>query len=137
MVYSVPQNKELMRVFRDMDKVEHLGSGVPRILAHYPRTVYQFTPNFIRLVLPYAEGFDQTTGQAGNQAGDQAGRLLQFCATSRSVSEMMPYLGLNHRPYYRNTVLLPMIRSGKLTPTIPYKPSSPKQRYIAVKPEVN
>ena len=61
MGYSVPQNKELMRVFRDLDMVEQLGSGVPRILAHYPRTVYRFTPNFIRLVLPYAEGFDQAT----------------------------------------------------------------------------
>lgn len=27
--YSVPRNKELMRVFRDLDLVEHLGSGIP------------------------------------------------------------------------------------------------------------
>ena len=33
--YSVPRNKELMRVFRDLDLVEHLGSGVPRILRNY------------------------------------------------------------------------------------------------------
>lgn len=29
--YSVPRNKELMRVFRDLDLVEHLGSGIPQI----------------------------------------------------------------------------------------------------------
>lgn len=135
MGYSVPQNKELMRVFRDLDMVEQLGSGVPRILEHYPRTIYRFTPNFIRLVLPFAEGFDQATGQASDQASgqasDQADKLLRFCVSPRSVSEMMQYVGLAHRTYFRNTLLNPLIASGKLAATIPDKPSSPKQRYIA------
>jgi ATP-dependent DNA helicase RecG len=64
MGYSVPPNKELMRVFRDLDIVEHMGSGIPRILEHYPRSVYHFTTNFIRVVLPFAEGFEQETGQS-------------------------------------------------------------------------
>ena len=127
MGYSVPQNKELMRVFRDLDMVEQLGSGVPRILEHYPRTIYRFTPNFIRLVLPFAEGFDQATGQATGQAED----LLAFCIDSRSTKEMMEYLGLSHRENFRDTLLLPLIASGKLALTIPDKPKSPKQRYIA------
>ena len=63
MGYSVPQNKELMRVFRDLDMVEQLGSGVPRILSSYPKTAYHFSPNFIRLVLPFEEGFEVLTGQ--------------------------------------------------------------------------
>lgn len=33
--FSVPRNKELMRVYKDLDLVEHLGSGVPRILESY------------------------------------------------------------------------------------------------------
>lgn len=28
---SVPRNKEIMRVFRDLEIVEHLGSGIPRV----------------------------------------------------------------------------------------------------------
>ncbi|WP_333873712.1 RNA-binding domain-containing protein [Methylobacter sp.] len=129
MGYSVPQNKELMRVFRDLDMVEQLSSGVPRILEHYPRSIYRFTPNFIRLVLPYAEGFEQVTGQADE--------LLQFCAVPRSTKEMMQHLGLSHREHFRDTFLLPLIASGKLAPTIPDKPSSPNQRYITVKPEAS
>jgi predicted HTH transcriptional regulator len=138
MGYSVPQNKELMRVFRDLDMVEQLGSGVPRILEHYPRSIYRFTPNFIRLVLPYAEGFEQATGQVTGQATgqvtDQADELLQFCAIPRSTKEMMQHLGLSHREHFRDTLLLPLIASGKLAVTIPDKPSSPNQRYITVKP---
>lgn len=99
------------------------------ILAHYPRTVYRFTPNFIRLVLPFAEGDDQAT--------DQADALLQFCITPRSTKEMMQHLGLSHHPHFRNRLLLPLIASGKLALTIPDKPKSPKQRYIAVKPGVD
>ena len=141
MGYSVPQNKELMRVFRDLNMVEQLGSGVPRILAYYPRSIYHFTANFIRLVLPFAEGFDQVTGQdtgqATGQATDQADALLQFCVVPRSTKEMMQYLDLSHREHFRDTFLLPLIASGQLAPTIPDKPSSPKQRYITVQPEGN
>jgi predicted HTH transcriptional regulator len=31
--YSIPRNKELMRLFKDLQLVEHLGSGIPRILS--------------------------------------------------------------------------------------------------------
>lgn len=70
------------------------------------------------------------TGQVTGQASDQADKLLKFCATPRSVSEMMQHLGLSHRTYFRNTLLHPLMASGELVPTIPGKPSSPKQRYV-------
>ena len=109
--------------------VEQLGSGVPRILAHYPRTIYNFTPNFIRMVIPFSEGFEQDTGQDTGQVE----KCLRFCETSRSTKEIMHHLGLKHRESFRNTILLPLIASGQLALTIPHKPLSLKQRYITVK----
>lgn len=50
--YSVPRNKELMRVFRDLDLVEHLGSGIPRILRAYGKDCFRFTENFLRMTFP-------------------------------------------------------------------------------------
>jgi len=50
--YSVPRNKELMRVFRDLELVEHLGSGVPRILRSYGKECFKFTENFLRMTFP-------------------------------------------------------------------------------------
>ncbi|MGE4503444.1 MAG: helix-turn-helix domain-containing protein [Thiomicrospira sp.] len=70
---SHPQNKVLMRVFRDLDMVEHLGSGVPRILQFYPKSSYVFLNNFTRVVFPYAEGFTTT-----DQATDQDGKINFF-----------------------------------------------------------
>ena len=49
---SKPRNRELMRVFRDMDLVEQIGSGMSRILAAYDRSIFKFTPNFMTVTLP-------------------------------------------------------------------------------------
>lgn len=46
---SLPRNKELMRVFRDVEMVEALGSGMLIILRKYDRNSYEFMPHFIRL----------------------------------------------------------------------------------------
>lgn len=50
--YSIPRNKTLMRVFKDLGMVEYLGSGMPRILKAYSRDAYIFSSRFIRTVFP-------------------------------------------------------------------------------------
>ncbi|HAV54903.1 MAG TPA: transcriptional regulator [Aequorivita sp.] len=47
--FSVPRNKELMRVFKDLELVEQLGSGIPRILEHYGKESFSFSENFLRM----------------------------------------------------------------------------------------
>ena len=49
---SVPRNKELMRVFSDLDLVEQLGSGIPRILDSYSKDCFQFSENFLQMTIP-------------------------------------------------------------------------------------
>lgn len=51
---SSPRNKELMRVFRDVEMVEALGSGMRRILDVYDRSNFVFLDNFIRVAIPFA-----------------------------------------------------------------------------------
>ena len=48
--YSIPRNKTLMRVFKDLGMVEYLGSGMPRILKAYSEEAYIFSSRFIRTV---------------------------------------------------------------------------------------
>jgi len=50
--YSVPRNKEIMRIFRDLRLVEQLGSGVPRILQTYSYECFRFSENFVRMTFP-------------------------------------------------------------------------------------
>lgn len=41
-----------MRIFKDLDMVEYLGSGIPRILKTYTKECFIFTDNFVRMVFP-------------------------------------------------------------------------------------
>ena len=50
---SIPRNKELMRIFRDVELVESLGSGMPRILESYGRECFTFMEHFIRFTVPF------------------------------------------------------------------------------------
>ena len=74
---------------------------------------------------------DQATDQDSDQATDQAGRLLKYCTEPRTSKEMMAFLGLSHRPHFRESLLTPLLASGQLTMTLPDRPKSPKQRYVA------
>lgn len=61
--YSAPKNPELMRVFRDLKLVEHLGTGVRKILKKYNKDVYHFFPHFIRVSIKYNQNqFEYDSG---------------------------------------------------------------------------
>jgi len=54
---SMPRNRELMRVFRDMELVEQIGSGMSRILNAYDRSVFEITPSFTIVTFPFEKAF--------------------------------------------------------------------------------
>ena len=47
---SIPGNKELMRIYRNMEMVEQLGSGLPRILKSYREECFHFADSFTPIV---------------------------------------------------------------------------------------
>ncbi|MDR2547347.1 MAG: putative DNA binding domain-containing protein [Lachnospiraceae bacterium] len=57
---SMPRNRELMRVFHDVDLVEQLGSGMSRIMEIYDQSIFTFEDNFLIVTFPYTEGFSTT-----------------------------------------------------------------------------
>ncbi|WP_054112548.1 RNA-binding domain-containing protein [Marinagarivorans algicola] len=126
--YSIPQNKELMRVFRDLELVEQLGSGIPRILQTYSPAIYHFSPSFIRVVFNFAAD-DNATMQATMQATPQAEAVLAFCKSPQSRTQIQEHLGLKNRDHFRKAILQPLLESGVLLQTLPDKPTSPKQQF--------
>ena len=50
---SMPRNRELMRVFKDVGLVEQLGSGMSRILKYYDRDIFEISDHFIKVVFPF------------------------------------------------------------------------------------
>ena len=52
---SVPRNKEIMRIFKDVELVESLGMGIPRIVKAYGRDCFKFSQNFMKMIFPIAK----------------------------------------------------------------------------------
>ena len=50
---SLPRNRELMRVFRDVEMVESLGSGMQRIMRKYTKDNFEFGDNYVRMIVQY------------------------------------------------------------------------------------
>lgn len=65
--FTKPINRELMRIFKDVELVEHLGSGMGRILPVYGRESFQITESFMRVV--FYKTFQETA-----QEPDATGR---------------------------------------------------------------
>lgn len=52
---TAPRNKELIRVFKDVDLIENIGSGVLRILDAYDKSCFKFMDHFLRVSFKYKE----------------------------------------------------------------------------------
>jgi predicted HTH transcriptional regulator len=58
--------------------------------------------------------------------------LLEFCSIPRTRDEIQQHLGFANRDYFRKNILNPLLESGHLRMTIPDKPNSKNQQYVAV-----
>jgi len=144
--YSMPRNKTLMRVFKDLDMVEYLGSGMPRILKAYPREAYTFSTHFIRATFPISEealaledevlkGEAITSGaQSGVQSRAQSRAqseavLLALTDTPRSAMALTGILGLDTKTGALKRVIKVLLEQGLISYTLPEKPGSRLQKY--------
>jgi len=90
--YSVPRNKEFMRIFKDLEMVEHLGSGLPRILKAYPQDCFIFTQNFLRINFPInKQAAMKSTGKSsGKGTGKGSGKtettILKLLSTEPEMT---------------------------------------------------
>lgn len=136
--YSVPRNKELMRVFKDLEMVEQLGSGVPRILEYYGKACFHFSENFLRMEFPASERVTessttqvtpQVTPHVTPHVTPQVEKLLNVIDDTHNSQELMEMLELVNRKYFRKSYLQPAVNAGLIELTIPDKPRSSKQQY--------
>ena len=91
---SSPRNKELMRVFRDVDMVEALGSGMLRVGKAYTlKRIFSFTPNFIRTTIKFHSqkksslpNIDQVLGSVNDDFGNVNGSVISSQPTQRQLN---------------------------------------------------
>ena len=72
---SMPRNRELMRVFKDVGLVEQLGSGMSRILKAYPKDIFEVSEHFIKAVFPIENAQEMPIIANGNENGNINGDI--------------------------------------------------------------
>ena len=107
-----------------MNKVESLGSGIPRILRAYGEDCFKFTDNFIRITLPIS-----VQEHVSDHASLQVEKLVSILTGEMGRSELQELLSIKNRDYFRTDYLNPAISNGYIELTIPDKPNSQNQKY--------
>ena len=108
----------------DVELVESLGSGIPRILRAYGEDCFKFTDNFIRITLPIS-----AHDHASDHASVQVKKLISILTREMGRAELQELLSIKNRDYFRTDYLNPAIDQGYVEPTIPDKPNSQNQKY--------
>lgn len=70
---SMPRNRELMRVFKDLGLVEQLGSGMSRILQSYDRSIFEISDHYIKAIFPFSIPANDGNVAIGDNNGDISG----------------------------------------------------------------
>jgi len=136
--FSVPRNKELMRVFRDLGLVEQLGSGIPRILETYSRDCFTFSENFLRMAFPspemdYSGDIPQVTPHDAPHDTPHdtpyVDQLIALLEGEMHRDEILEKLGLRDRKNLRENYLNPAFEAEFIEYTLPKTPKSKYQKY--------
>ena len=110
-----------MRIYRDLDLIEQLGSGLPRILKSYDKSCFYFTEKHIRTTLPM------------EQVTEQIEKLISVLNDDMKLSELVTKCEIKHRPTFLYNYIQPALEIGLIEMTIPEKPKS-RLRYIFISP---
>lgn len=115
-----------MRIYKDLELVEQLGSGIPRIIEHYDKGSFHFTENFLRMIFPASE-------QVTTQVTTQLAALLKVFAGEHTRQDLQDKLNLANREHFRKNYLQLALNEGLIELTIPEKPNSNNQKYRLTK----
>jgi len=129
-----PKNPKIAKFFKEIGRVEELGSGV-RNIYKYNKIYSGAAPEFMegdvfRTMIPLKpQAGEQASEQASEQGEDSTRKILEFCKIARSRSEIQDFSGIKSRRYFIEKILNPLLKGGLLKLSIPNKPTSPNQKY--------
>ena len=133
------RNPVLVTVMETLGETENRYSGIPTIRfamknRNLPEPV--FADRRSEFVVTLYNGEHGAAGSVGDEdvkeanVQDEKG-LLKFCRTPRSRSEIIAYLNIASGQYALRRYLDPLVECGAIRMTLPNKPRSSKQRYVA------
>lgn len=118
---SMPRNRELMRVFKDVGLVEQLGSGMSRILKVYDKSIFQILEHFIKVVFPFTDVINKNKNVLGDEFGDEFGDEIGDDVVLKLIAEQPAITAkeLSHKSSFSTRKISRIVKelreSGKIT----------------------
>jgi len=136
---SVPfqKNPLISKFFLQLGLVEGIGSGlinITRYLPYYAHGAwaeYQEGEVFKTIIHLVVSTPPVTPPVPPPVAGERALSILNFCREPKTREEIQTMLDIKNKKYFLKEILKPLVEAGYLSLTIPDKPNSRFQKYIA------
>lgn len=144
-ISSVRRNPIIADLFHRMKYMERRGSGLKKILSEtkkLPGYTEQMKPEFYSTSVDFRVVIKNNnynmSSDTGHDTRHDTGHderiisLLNFCSVPRSREEMQIYIGISSREHFSTKILRPLLETKQLEMTIPNKPKSKHQKYVAL-----
>ena len=90
--YMSPKSPQLMKIFRDLGFVEHMGTGIIRILSKYDSSIFSFSSNFIKVAIPYSfktnsEVINENSIDNFKEISKRQKRIIEIIRNNASITQ--------------------------------------------------
>jgi len=104
---SMPRNRELMRVFKDMNYVEQIGSGMSKILKVYKPSIFDINSSFTTVTFPFEDKPINSKEIASEKNRQKMLNVLSIINEKPEVttSEIAEILNENHTTTRRRLII--------------------------------
>ena len=86
--YMSPKNPQLMKIFRDLGFVEHMGTGIIRILSKYDKSIFTFSTNFIKVSIPFNKtGNDMANSKIPKNVTKRQSKIMELIDQNINITQ--------------------------------------------------
>jgi ATP-dependent DNA helicase RecG len=129
------RNPALANVLELLNTTENRYSGIPTIrkemkAAGLPDPVFAVKRGEFMVEFKNGMSYPGKQRLVSEKTGNLEDQLLEFCRTPRTRKELVNFTGFS-RFYTMDSIIKPLLESGKLKMTLPDKPKSKNQKYGA------
>lgn len=118
---SMPRNRELMRVFKDVGLVEQLGSGMSRILKEYDKSIFYISEHFIKVEFPFSLPKETIIIANGDDNGNKTGndnleiwKVMEILSENPSITAKQMAKQMNISPRKVSRLIKELKENGKI-----------------------
>ncbi|MDZ7721064.1 MAG: hypothetical protein U5K72_19745 [Balneolaceae bacterium] len=127
-----PKNPMIARFFKEIGRVDELGSGVRNTYKYCGLYTPGTKPEFIegdvfKAIIPIQT--EQVSGEATGEVSGEVQKVVSALEAAMKRSEIQNKLELKHDDYFRLNYIEPAIKEGFIEMTYPNSPNHPNQKY--------